>query len=57
MMDGKSDSFGRFFFLQAELTTGAHPMAPVSKLAWVADGKLVSAGGDTAIRSWDVKLQ
>ena len=30
----------------------AHPQAAINKVAWIAEGKLLSAGADTTLRSW-----
>ena len=30
----------------------AHPQAAINKVGWVAEGRLLSAGADTSLRSW-----
>lgn len=33
---------------------GAHPLSTVSAIVWVSDTKLLSAGHDICVRSWEV---
>jgi len=35
---------------------GAHPMSPINSVAWLSENRLLSAGQDSTLKQWTLKI-